>query len=156
MIKKLCSLVLVILLTASGSLLAQSATVAVTPSPADVLELKEKGYDFGKIPQGRPVTHIFEIVNTGKTPLLLTNVQASCGCTTPEWGKDPIKPGATAQIKVGYNAAAEGFFNKSITIQYNKGESKTLMISGTVYKTPATAAPANSSITLLKNINGLQ
>ncbi|NML20955.1 DUF1573 domain-containing protein [Pseudoflavitalea sp. G-6-1-2] len=134
--------------------MAQSATVA--NPPADVLQLKENGYDFGKIPQGRPVTHIFEIVNTGKAPLLLSNVQASCGCTTPEWSKDPIKPGASAQIKVGYNAAAEGFFNKSITIQYNKGESKTLMISGTVYKTPATAAPANSSITLLKNINGLQ
>lgn len=155
MTKKLCSLVLVIMLAASGSLLAQGATVA-TPAAAETLQLKENGYDFGKIPQGRPVTHIFEIVNTGKTPLLLSNVQASCGCTTPEWSRDPIKPGATAQIKVGYNAAAEGFFNKSITIQYNKGESKTLMITGTVYKTPTTAAPANSSITLLKNINGLQ
>ncbi|MBO9636422.1 MAG: DUF1573 domain-containing protein, partial [Chitinophagaceae bacterium] len=142
----------VIMLTASGSLLAQTATVAA--AAPDVLQLKENGYDFGKIPQGRPVTHIFEIVNTGKAPLLLSNVQASCGCTTPEWSRDPIKPGATATIKVGYNAAAEGYFNKSITISYNNNQNKTLLISGTVYKTPVTAAPVNASIALLKNING--
>lgn len=143
MIKRFLAIAVVIFLAVSAS--AQSV---------EVLQLKETGYDFGKIPQGRPVTHIFEIVNTGKTPLLLSNVQASCGCTTPEWSRDPIKPGATAQIKVGYNAAAEGYFNKSITISYNNNQNKTLLISGTVYKTPTTAAPVNASIALLKNING--
>ena len=76
----------------------------------DALLLKESEHDFGMIPQGKPVTYFFGIVNTGTTPLKLDNVQASCGCTTPEWSHEPIAPGATAKIKVGYNAAGEGYF----------------------------------------------
>jgi hypothetical protein len=119
----------------------------------ETLKLKETAYDFGKIPQGRPVTHTFEITNTGSTPLLLANVQASCGCTTPEWSKDPIQPGTTASIKVGYNAANEGLFNKTITIQYDNDKTKVLNITGTVFKTPTTSAPLNTSLSLLKQIN---
>ncbi len=132
---------------------AQTNTGNIVKPVPEVLQLKETGFDFGKIPQGRPVTHNFTIVNSGDTPLLLDNVQASCGCTTPEWSRDPIKPGASATIKVGYNAAAEGYFNKTITIQYNSQQSKTMVISGTVYKTPSTSAPINSSLALLKYQN---
>ena len=82
---------------------------------------------------------------------MLENVMASCGCTTPEWSRDPIQPGATSTIKVGYNSAAEGPFNKSITIQVAGGQVQTLVITGNVYRTPATSAPLNSSLTLLKN-----
>ena len=136
---------------------AQS-TAAKTPSnaiiaPAEILKLKEPGFEFGKIPQGRPVLHVFEIVNTGKEPLLLENVQASCGCTTPEWSRDAIAPGATASIKVGYNAYAEGHFNKTVTIFYNNGQTKALTISGEVYKLPASAAPENASVQFLKQTN---
>jgi hypothetical protein len=136
---------------------AQSAN-SKTPVPAaipkdDILQFKENGYSFGKIPQGRPVLHVFEITNTGKTPLLLENVQASCGCTTPEWSRDPIAPGATVPIKVGYNAYAEGQFNKTVTIFYNNGQTKALIISGEVYKLPATAAPENASVQFLKQTN---
>lgn len=118
--------------------------------PEDVLQIKDMVHDFGKIPQGKPVYYIFEIVNTGKTELRLDNVQASCGCTTPEWSKDPIAPGATAKIKVGYNAAAENYFEKPITITYNGTQSKQLLIKGTVWKAPDGSAPANASIDLLK------
>jgi hypothetical protein len=117
----------------------------------EVLQLKETAYDFGKIQQGRPVTHNFEVVNTGKEPLLLENVQASCGCTTPEWSKDAIQPGASTTIKVGYNAANEGQFTKTITITYNSNQFKTMTISGTVFKGPTTSAPVNASLSLLKN-----
>jgi len=117
--------------------------------PEDVLQIKEMEHDFGKIPQGKPVYYTFDIVNTGKTELKLDNVQASCGCTTPEWSKDPIAPGATAKIKVGYNAAAENYFEKYITITYGT-QSKQLKIKGTVWKAPDGPAPANASIDLLK------
>jgi hypothetical protein len=127
------------------------AQTAVDTKPAEVLQLKETAYNFGKIQQGRPVTHNFEIVNTGKEPIMLENVQASCGCTTPEWSKDAIQPGASSIIKVGYNAASEGAFNKTITIQYNSIQSKTLTISGSVFKGPTTSAPENASLSLLKN-----
>jgi hypothetical protein len=132
---------------------AQTAanTKPVETKPAEVIQLKETSYDFGKIQQGRPVTHNFELVNTGKEPLMLENVQASCGCTTPEWSKDAIQAGATSTIKVGYNAAAEGQFTKTITITYNNHQFKTLTITGIVFKGPATSAPVNASLSLLKN-----
>ena len=116
----------------------------------DVLKLKETEHDFGKIPQGKPVYYNFEIVNTGKEPFKLDDVHASCGCTTPEWSHEQIAPGATAIIKVGYNAAAEGVFNKPITITYNTNQTKQLMIKGTVWKAPEGSAPANASVQFLK------
>jgi hypothetical protein len=136
---------------------AQPAASGV-PFPAalpkeDILLLKEPSYAFGKIPQGRPVVHVFQIVNTGTSPLLLENVQASCGCTTPEWSREAIAPGATADIKVGYNAYADGHFNKTVTIFYNNGQTKALIISGDVYKLPPTAAPENVSVQFLKQTN---
>ncbi len=126
------------------------AIAQAKPAGEDVLVLKKTEHDFAQIPQGKPVYYSFEIVNSGKTPLKLDNVQASCGCTTPEWSRDEIAPGATAKIKVGYNAAAEGPFNKTITITYNNTQSKVLVIKGTVWKAPDGSAPANSSVDLLK------
>ena len=117
---------------------------------AEVLKLKEAEHDFGKIPQGRPVYYTFDIVNTGTQPLKLDDVHASCGCTTPEWSREPIAPGATAQIKVGYNAAAENYFEKFITITYLTNQTKQLKIFGTVWKAPEGAAPANASVQFLK------
>jgi hypothetical protein len=136
---------------------AQSGTQKISTPPAiskpDLLQLKENTYSFGKIPQGRPVVHVFEVINTGADPLLLENVLASCGCTTPEWSRDPIAPGAMAPIKVGYNAYGEGHFNKTVTIFYNNGQTKALTISGEVYKLPDTAAPENASVQFLKQTN---
>jgi Protein of unknown function (DUF1573) len=144
------------LLLAAACFISVHAQTAGTennrPAP-EVLTLKETGFEFGKIPQGRPVTHVFEITNISKEVLHLENVVASCGCTTPEWSREPIQPGATASIKVGYNAASEGAFNKSVTIQYNSSQSKTIVISGTVYKSPTTSAPLNASLSLLKPKN---
>jgi hypothetical protein len=122
-------------------------------SGQELLQLKETTYDFGRIPHGKPVTHIFVITNSGKEPLILENVQASCGCTTPEWTKDAIAPGANSDIRVGYNAASEGPFEKTISIFYDKGQMKTFTIKGNVWKTPEQSAPKNSAIALLKNVN---
>jgi hypothetical protein len=145
-------LILVLCFAASAiALKAQTPQTAASAKPEETLQLKETTYNFGKIQQGRPVTHNFEIVNTGKEPLMLENVQASCGCTTPEWSKDAIQPGATSTIKVGYNAANEGAFHKTITISYNNHQIKQLSISGEVFKGPTTSAPVNSSLSLLKN-----
>ena len=144
------TLLLVMVLATAAS--AQNA-VPVSATSVEPLLLKESKFDFGKIQQNRPVTHNFELVNTGKEPLKIDNVQASCGCTTPEWSREAIQPGATTIIKVGYNAAAEGPFTKNIAIQYNGSQSATLVISGTVYKGPATSAPLNSSISILKQTN---
>lgn len=119
---------------------------------SETLALKESEFNFGKIPQGKPVTHIFEVSNTGKAPFKLDNVQASCGCTTPQWDKEKvIEAGATSFITVGYNAAAEGPFNKTITITYDTNKTKVMVIKGEVWKTPAASAPANTGLNDLKN-----
>src|SRR4051812_27390752 len=102
--KKVFALILSI-----ATISAASAQTVATPAPkapetapvtVEVLALKETSFDFGKIPQARPVTHVFQFTNNGKEALKLENVQASCGCTTPEWSKDPVEPGANASIKV--------------------------------------------------------
>lgn len=138
---------------AASAFTTHAQTATTDKKTVEVLQLKETSYNFGKIQQSHPVTHNFEIVNIDKEPLMLENVQASCGCTTPEWSKDAIAPGATSTIKVGYNAAAEGMFTKTITITYNNHQYKTLTITGTVFKGPATSAPLNASIELLKQTN---
>ena len=96
----------------------------IKPDMPDPLLIKKVEYDFGKIPQGKPVFTYFEVMNTGTEPLKLDNVQASCGCTTPEWNHEPIAPGSTASIKVGYNAAGDGYFEKMITITYNNKQKR--------------------------------
>ncbi len=115
------------------------------------IQVAEESYSFGKIPQGKPVHHFFTFTNNGSSPVKLTNVQASCGCTTPEWDKEKTyQPGDTGSIKVGYNAASEGMFQKSITITYSESKMKVISISGEVWKTPAASAPANQGANSLK------
>lgn len=138
----------------SGTQSTNISASAVQPnSPVDeVLVLKETEYDFGKIPQGKPVTHVFDIVNNGKESLKIINVQASCGCTTPNWEKDKVQePGEKTKITVGYNAASEGVFTKVITITYNNNLTKQIVIKGEVWKTPATSAPENKELGSLQN-----
>ena len=83
---------------------------------------------------------VFSIVNISNTPFALDNVQASCGCTTPEWPKQPILPGKSGSITVKYNTSGRpGPFVKDVWIQSNvPGERYPLHIKGTVK--PATAA----------------
>ena len=114
--------------------------------------LKENLFDFGKIPQGKPVFHVFEIKNSGKSTLQITDVQASCGCTTPVWQREEVQPGGNTQIKVGYNAAEAGYFEKTITVFYGQGETMLITIKGDVWRTPDQPAPANKSVALLKKI----
>jgi hypothetical protein len=133
-----------------------SVTVPVNDDKAavvspEVISLQESEYNFGKIPQGKPVTHVFTFTNTGATTLKLDDVQASCGCTTPEWAKEEIPAGGTSKITVGYNAANDGPFTKFITITYNGTQSKQIAIKGDVWKTPTTSAPENAALNVLKN-----
>ncbi len=124
------------------------ATSNILPS----MNISEESFDFGKIPQGKPVHHTFIVTNSATSPYKLTNVQASCGCTTPEWEKDKLmKPGESSNINVGYNAAAEGKFTKNITITYCDTLSKVITIKGEVWKTPAASAPANTATQELKD-----
>jgi len=76
-------------------------------------------HDYGTIIQGSEGDCEFMFTNKGKSPLVLSNVQASCGCTVPEWPKEPILPGKTSSIKVKYNTNNVGSFGKTITVNSN-------------------------------------
>ncbi|GAA4448728.1 DUF1573 domain-containing protein [Rurimicrobium arvi] len=81
---------------------------------------KNDTYDFGKIPEGPVAEHVFVFKNTGKKPLIISNANASCGCTTPEWNKEPIAPGKTGKITVRYNTQGRvGPIAKSVYITSN-------------------------------------
>ena len=136
-----------------ASVTTNVTTNATTIAQADeMLTLRETEFDFGKIPQGKPVIHIFEVTNKSNAPLKISAVNASCGCTTPEWEKDKVvAPGEKTNIKVGYNAAAEGVFTKFITVTYNESQTKQLTIKGEVWKTPGSSAPENKALNDLKN-----
>jgi hypothetical protein len=106
--------------------------------PKALIEFDAVEHDFGKIYDGKPVAHEFKFTNKGKVPLVLSNVQPACGCTTPEWPREPIMPGEKAKIKAIYNAGSyRGVFSKGITVQSNSANgSVQLIIKGSVLDTP--------------------
>ncbi len=98
-----------------------------------LIKLNSDSYNFGKIKQGVPVTTYFEVKNISNQPIVIESATAGCGCTTPEWSKEPIAPGATSKIKVGYNAAALNHFDKTVTIKLaGVPDAKMVTISGDV------------------------
>lgn len=91
-------------------------------------------HDFGTINEGVKAEHVFKFENTGNAPIVITDVRASCGCTTPEWPKEPIMPGESASIKAVFDSNGRpGNFYKTITITSNAVEPSTkLVIKGAV------------------------
>lgn len=99
-----------------------------------VMTFAEKTHDFGSIKEADgPVTHVFEFTNTGSEPLVIINVNASCGCTRPEYPKEPVMPGKKGKIKVTFNPAGRpGEFSKEVKIRTNGSKRPVLRITGTV------------------------
>lgn len=103
-------------------------------------------HDFGTIPEGPTADYEFVFKNTGKEPIVIQQVHASCGCTTPSYSKDPVLPGKTGTVKASY--ATQGrpnAFTKTITVSSNVGV-KTLTIKGNVEKAPESSVPQSSSM----------
>lgn len=101
--KKYSILGILLLVTVLG--FSQQAPAAKVDGP--VLTLEKSTHDFGDIFQGDVVEQIFKFTNTGNQPLIITDIKTSCGCTTPEWPRNPIMPGAKGEIKVGFNSAGK-------------------------------------------------
>lgn len=94
---------------------------------------KSETIDLGDIPQAKPKEIVFEFKNTGTTDIIVTNVQASCGCTGTQFPKEPISVGKTAKITATFNAANKGAFSKTITVFTNSDASpKVLTFKGNV------------------------
>jgi hypothetical protein len=134
---------------AIGGINAQEVTTAPVPNPNGAeMTFESEVIDYGTIEHNANGLREFKFKNTGKEPLIISNGVGSCGCTVPEWPKEPIKPGASGVIKVKYATDRVGAFEKTITLTSNaKTPSKVLKIKGTVKPDPAgaptpTPAPA--------------
>jgi hypothetical protein len=91
-----------------------------TATEGALITFEEQSHDFGDIYQGDKVEHIFKFENSGSQPLIITNVQTTCGCTASEWPREPVLPGESADLKVNFNSAGKfGRQNKVITIVSN-------------------------------------
>jgi hypothetical protein len=119
---------------------------AVPAGPITSLEFEETEYDFGTIMEGEKVVYDYKFVNTGDEPLIIQNAKGSCGCTVPEWERDPIPPGGSSVIKVQFDSKNKGkvgggLQSKRVTITANTDPVNTyLTIKGKVDKDPATEA----------------
>jgi hypothetical protein len=103
---------------------------------AQNLEFEELTHDFGTLQEELgSVTHAFKFTNTGDKPVVITNVQASCGCTTPGWTKEPVKPGETGEVLATYRTSA-GPFDKTLTVTATGVSNIVLHIKGNVTKKP--------------------
>ncbi len=97
-------------------------------STGAMLALENDAFDFGEIKEGEKITHEFKFTNTGGSPLIISNVQASCGCTTPDYSKNPIAPGEAGMVKVVFNSAGQlGKQHKVITVTSNASSPNTLL-----------------------------
>lgn len=96
-------------------------TAAKEKVSGPVISWEKHTHDFGEISQGDKVEHTFSFTNTGNEPLIITNVQVTCGCTTPKgYPRDPIPPGAKGEITIGFNSSGKmGKQNKVVTIVSN-------------------------------------
>jgi hypothetical protein len=120
-------------------------TAPAAPDPkAGIFKFKEEVHDYGHVPEGPLAETDFEFKNVGKSPIVISNAQGSCGCTVPKWPQEPILPGKKGMIHVAYTTSGrQGPIDKSITITSNAQQSPmVLKIKGYVDPKPADATPA--------------
>lgn len=129
---------------------AQAPTVSGGTDRTDgpTMKFDELDHNFGTIKQGESVTYIFKFKNTGKEPLIINTAVGSCGCTVPEYPKEPIRPNGNGEIKVTFNSTGKsGPQDKTVTITYDTDKTVVLHMRGTVEvpaPAPAPAAPTQA------------
>ncbi|MCP4438520.1 MAG: DUF1573 domain-containing protein [Aureispira sp.] len=98
----------------------QPAQPQISPENASEISFEESAFDFGTLTDGEQVEHVFKFANTSDKPLTITNARGSCGCTVPEWPKEPVAPGEEGEIKVKFNSKGKkGKQTKTVTITAN-------------------------------------
>jgi len=143
------TLSVIAMLAFAGFAVAQAPASAVTPPNPNAAEItfKADSHDFGTVKNGADISYEFVFTNTGKEPLIISDVQRQCGCTTPSWPKEPIPPGQTGKIKVSYDTKRTGSVTKNVTVLSNaKTASKVLTFTINV-NPPETTAPASGEPT---------
>jgi len=124
-----------ILLIFTSLLLSLTYSQEVKDKNLPHIEFEETVFDFGTIAYHSDGTHVFKFKNTGKEALLISDVKATCGCTTPSYSKEPVKKGKSGEITVKYDTRRVGSFSKSITVTSNADNATVrLTIKGVVQK----------------------
>ena len=114
-----------------------------TPNPnAPVMKFAEAEFDFGDIKPDSKVRHTFTFTNAGKSPLLIEDATASCGCTTPSWTKEPVAPGAQGRLEVQFDSRGkQGIISKQVAVRANtQPGTTTILIKGNVLDAAAKTA----------------
>jgi hypothetical protein len=117
------------------------------PQNGPKIEFNKTVHDYGEVKYGGNGQCTFTFTNTGTEPLIISNAKGSCGCTVPDWPKQPIAPGEKAQITVKYDTNRAGTINKSVTVQSNAVNQPTVIlnIKGNVAPKPEGTSPVNNS-----------
>jgi hypothetical protein len=130
---KISMLALTLGLMSFSAIAPVKALTSKVTNATSTIVWKSESIDVGTIPQNTPKPIIFEFKNTGKTALIVTNVQGSCGCTATDYTKTPIAPGKSGTVTATYNAANPGAFTKTVSVTTNvETAPKVLTIKGTV------------------------
>ena len=135
--------------TAAGQPTTTPSTPAAPVGPTTTIEFAESEFNFGKVKAGEKVQHVYKFKNTGKEPLVISNAKGSCGCTVPDWPKEPIGVGEEGEILVEFNSKGKtGNQAKTVTITANTDPPQTLIqIKGEVIADPnAKAATPNVQV----------
>lgn len=136
--------------TADTNLATPNAPAVATPTtpppaptapvgPTTTIEFEENSYNFGEVMDGAKVEHVYKFKNTGNEPLVISNAKGSCGCTAPNWPKEPIPPGETGEILVRYDSKGKGRVG---------GRTETKYVTVT-----ANTTPADTRITITGKVN---
>ena len=111
-----------------------------------VMTFEETEFDFGTIDQGTPVEHVFKFTNTGKAPLVIVDAKSSCGCTVPQFTKDPVAPGDTGEMLVKFNGSGKNQVSKTVTITANTESGKETIKIKAFVNAPETVTPTGSNV----------
>ena len=147
--KKVLAVALALVLGAPVLTMAQTPAGAATEKKSGaMLTPDEQRYDFGTITQGEVAEHTFTFRNTGTEPLVISNVGVSCGCTVPEYSKEPVLPGKSGKITARFNSAGKlGMQNKVLTVSSNSaGGEVQLTMAGTVKEKDGAGATGSATI----------
>jgi hypothetical protein len=137
-------IILALVLAFGGAVAANAQAAAGEQNWTPAIQFEKETHDYGTVKHGGDGTCEFSFTNNGKEPFLITNARGSCGCTVPEWPKEPIAPGKTGKIRVSYDTKRAGAINKNVTLTIqnmdkDKTSTKTLYIKGNVEPPPADA-----------------
>jgi hypothetical protein len=100
--------------------------------PMTTVQFIEEAYNFGEVPEGDKVNHTFKFKNTGANPLRVNNVKPSCGCTTPDWSKEDIAPGAEGFVTVEFDSKGkDGIQKKSVTVTFENTDPRNKVLNFT-------------------------